>query len=52
MEQQAITFRLPGELYEWLRREAFETREAMNSIVIAALEDRREHGRTETGEPR
>ncbi len=38
MEQQAMTVRLPVELYEWLRREAFDTREPMSAIVLAALE--------------
>ena len=33
--------RLPTDLHEWLRREAFELREPMNAIVVAALEERR-----------
>lgn len=37
----AMTTRFPCDLYEWLRREAFETRESMNSIVIAAIENYR-----------
>jgi hypothetical protein len=36
-ETQPITFRLPADLYEWLRREAFETREPMNTIAVEAL---------------
>ena len=41
MDQQPITFRLPAELYEWLRSEAFGTREPMNAIVVTALEELR-----------
>jgi hypothetical protein len=41
MDQQAMTIRLPAELYEWLRREAFDTREPMNGIVVTALEELR-----------
>lgn len=47
MDTQPITCRLPEPLYEWLRREAFDTREPMNAIVITALEElraRREAG--------
>jgi HNH endonuclease len=36
-----MTVRLPGELYEWLRREAFETREPMSVIIIAAISEHR-----------
>ena len=36
-----MSTRLPADLWEWLRHEAFNTREPMNSIVIAALEERR-----------
>ena len=36
-----MTARLPADLHEWLRREAFELREPMNAIVVAALEERR-----------
>jgi hypothetical protein len=39
--ESALTVRFPHELYEWLRREAFDTRESMNSIVVAAVEERR-----------
>lgn len=49
MDPRPITFRLPEELYEWLRREAFETREPMNTIVVIALEElraRRQPGAT------
>ena len=42
MDEQAITLRLPGELYEWLRREAFETRDSMKAITVTALEELRE----------
>jgi predicted CopG family antitoxin len=40
METQAITVRLPKDVYEQLRREAFDTRESMASIIISALEKR------------
>jgi len=36
-----MSIRLPGDLHEWLRREAFETREPMNGIIVAALNERR-----------
>ena len=36
-----MSTRLPADLHEWLRREAFDLREPMNSIVVAALEERR-----------
>ena len=38
METQPITFRLPVELYEWLRQEAFDERTSMNAILVSALE--------------
>lgn len=34
---QAITFRLPEDLYEHLRHEAFETRRPMNELVAEAI---------------
>jgi predicted transcriptional regulator len=40
MEQQAITFRLPADLYERLRRLAFELRIPMNTIVAEAAAER------------
>lgn len=40
MEPQPITFRLPGELYERLRRVAFETRVPMNTIAAEGIERR------------
>lgn len=40
METQAMTVRLPKELYERLRREAFENRVSQASIVIDAIEKR------------
>ena len=49
MDPQPITFRLPEELYEWLRRESFDTRVPMNTIVVTALEElraRRQPGAT------
>lgn len=36
-----MTIRLPVDLYEWLRREAFDTREPMNTIAVTALEELR-----------
>jgi len=36
-----MSTRIPPDLYEWLRHEAFELREPMNAIVVAALEERR-----------
>lgn len=38
----ALTMRLPDDLHEWLRREAFETRESQNAIVVQALEAERD----------
>lgn len=45
-ETQAITVRLPGSLYEQLRRVAYETHKPMNKIIIAAVsaEMRKEQG--------
>jgi hypothetical protein len=40
-EIHVMSTRLPTDLHEWLRREAFELREPMNAIVVAALEERR-----------
>jgi hypothetical protein len=37
METQRVLFRLPKDLYEWLRRAAFESRQSQNEIVVAAL---------------
>lgn len=36
-DEQAMTVRIPRPLHERLRRLAFETREPMNQIVIAAI---------------
>jgi hypothetical protein len=41
MDTQAITARLPRDLYQWLRRTAFERNQAQNLIIIAALEEYR-----------
>jgi predicted HicB family RNase H-like nuclease len=35
-----MTVRLPGSLYERLRREAFERRTSMNEVVIESLQER------------
>jgi hypothetical protein len=45
-----MTVRLPGELYEWLRREAFETREPMSVIIIAAISEYRARASARGGE--
>jgi predicted HicB family RNase H-like nuclease len=36
---QAMTLRLPDEVHEALRREAFESRRSMNAVVIEALDE-------------
>lgn len=36
-ETQALTMRLPKDLYEQLRREAFDERTSQNAIVVEAL---------------
>lgn len=41
---QAVTLRLPVELYRWLRRDAFEREVSQVSIVVEALEKLREAG--------
>jgi hypothetical protein len=38
METQAMTIRLPGELYEQLRRAAFEARVPMNALIVEGVE--------------
>lgn len=40
-DTQAMSVRLPLELYEWLRREAFETRTTMITIIRDALSEYR-----------
>lgn len=42
METQAITVRLPVELYERLRREAFEERTSQAAIITETLTERYE----------
>lgn len=37
-----MTIRIPGDLHEWLRRAAFDSRRPMNAIVVQALEELRE----------
>lgn len=37
METQAITFRIPKDLYENLRQESFDTRRPMNELVAEAI---------------
>lgn len=39
---QAITVRLPADLYEKLRKDAFDQRTSMAALVIAAI--RAQHG--------
>jgi hypothetical protein len=41
MDTIPATYRLPADLHEWLRLEAFNTRVPMNAIVVAALKERR-----------
>ena len=36
-DTQAITVRLPADLYQWLRREAFDEHTSQAAIVVAAL---------------
>ena len=38
---QAITIRLPEDVYEDLRREAFDGRTSMNAIIVEALRNRK-----------
>jgi hypothetical protein len=40
MDTQPITFRIPIDLYERLRRVAFELRVPMSSIVLEGTEER------------
>jgi predicted HicB family RNase H-like nuclease len=37
----AMTARLPADLHEWLRREAFERRVSINSLLVEAAENLR-----------
>ena len=46
VDYQAITVRLPLDLYECLRREAFEERTSQVAIIVGELADR--YGRTVT----
>ncbi len=39
MKTQAFTVRLPADLHEQLRREAFESRTTQNGIVIEAIQE-------------
>ena|SRR6185437_4628557 len=41
MGTQAINIRFPDELHEWLRQQAFDTRDSINTIVVAAVEEYR-----------
>jgi len=38
MQVQAMTIRLPADLYERLRREAFEQRVSMTALIVRALD--------------
>jgi predicted transcriptional regulator len=40
VDYQAITVRIPMDLYERLRREAFETRTSQAAIITAELAER------------
>lgn len=48
-DTQAKTVRMPGDLYERLRRVAFERRTYQNDIIVSAL--RRELDRLEKEKP-
>jgi hypothetical protein len=39
-DTQAITVRLPGDVYEALRREAFERRTSQTAIITEAVQER------------
>jgi predicted transcriptional regulator len=41
MDTQAKTVRLPKDLYQWLRRTAFEWNKSQNDIIVAALTEYR-----------
>jgi predicted transcriptional regulator len=43
----AMTVRLPDDVHEWLRREAYETRTPLTRIVIYALLAYRDQKETE-----
>ena len=49
-DTQAMSIRLPRDLHEWLRQEAFETRVAMNAIIAEALSEYRASQRRKTDE--
>ena len=49
-EMQAITFRLPADLHERLRRIAFELRIPMNTIATDAIAERVTRLETRRGE--
>lgn len=38
---QAITIRLPEDVYEELRREAFDKRTSMNALIVEAVRSRK-----------
>lgn len=44
MDTQPLTIRLPEDVYEPLRREAFDTRTSMNAIVTEMLAERYKKG--------
>ena len=37
MTSQTITVRLPRELYQWLRRHAFDTGDSQNTVIVRSL---------------
>jgi predicted transcriptional regulator len=46
VNMQAITVRLPEDLYEWLRQYAFDGRVSQAAVVVAAITEYRDN-RTE-----
>jgi hypothetical protein len=50
-DTQAMSIRLARDLHDWLRRESFETRKAMNALITEALtEYRAKHDPDHEGE--
>jgi predicted HicB family RNase H-like nuclease len=41
-DAQALTIRLPADVYEKLRRAAFDQRTSMNALIIAAVRQQQE----------
>lgn len=41
-----VSIRFPREMYEWLRKSAFERRTGMNTLIREAVDEARKAGRT------